>query len=127
GLQKDSFHVFEDREQQDIAYFSLDDTPVSVGLLFDSSGSMEPKMRKAAEAAESFFKTANAADEFFLIEFGERPKLTVPFTTDANEIHRRILRARPFGRTSLLDAVRMAMTNMKQARYDRKVIVILSD
>jgi Ca-activated chloride channel family protein len=72
-------------------------------------------------------KTANSDDEFFLVEFNERPKLTVPFTPDSGLIFKRIARSRPFGRTSLLDAIHLAMLQMKNARNLRKAIVILSD
>jgi len=74
------FRVFEDGVEQKIAYFSQDDAPLSVGLVFDSSGSMSNKIRKSANAAAAFFKTANPGDEFFLVQFGERPKLITPFT-----------------------------------------------
>jgi Ca-activated chloride channel family protein len=79
-----NFRVFEDGVEQKITYFSQDDAPLSVGLVFDSSGSMSNKIRKSATAAAAFFKTANASDEFFLVEFGERPKLLTPFTPDSD-------------------------------------------
>ena len=88
---------------------------------------MNDKFRQSSAAAAAFFKTANSDDEFFLVEFGERPKLAVPFTADADAIFRRILHNKPFGRTSLLDAIHMALVEMKHARNLRKAIVILSD
>ena len=126
-LHKDDFRLFEDGVEQPITNFSLEDAPLSIGLLFDTSGSMRNKIKKATEAAEAFFKTANAQDEFFLIEFNDRPKLSVPFTTDADEVYNRIAHARPFGRTSLLDAIHMGMVQMKHARNLRKALVIVSD
>ena len=69
---------------------------------------MRHKMRRSAEAAASVLRSTNAADEFFLIEFNERPKLTVLFTNNTDQLHRRFLRTGPFGRTSLLDAVQLA-------------------
>lgn len=127
GLQKEDFRLFEDGVEQPIAKFSMEDAPVSIGLLFDISGSMRNKIKKAAEAAQAFFQTANPQDEFFLVEFSDRPKLTVPFTTDPDEVYDRIAHARPFGRTSLLDAIHMAMVEMKHARNLRKALVIVSD
>jgi Ca-activated chloride channel homolog len=127
NLTKENFALAEDNVEQTITTFSKDDAPLSVGLLFDSSGSMHNKMVKSAEAVATFFKTANADDEFFLVEFNERPKLLVPFTPDSDEIYRRVARIRPFGRTSLLDAIHLAMVNMKKARNFRKAIVVLSD
>jgi VWFA-related protein len=96
-------------------------------LLYDISGSMRNKIKKSAEAAAAFFKTSNPEDEFFLIEFSDRPKLTVPFTSDPDEVYDRIVHAKPFGRTSLLDAIHMAMGQMKHARNTRKALVIVSD
>ncbi len=127
NLRKEDFRVFEDGVEQPIADFSQEDAPVSVGLLFDISGSMRNKIKKATEAAGAFFKTSNPQDEFFLIEFSDRPKLKVPFTTDPNDIYDEIARTRPFGRTSLLDAIHMGMVTMKQARNSRKALVIVSD
>jgi Ca-activated chloride channel family protein len=122
-----NFRVFEDGVEQKITYFSQDDAPLSVGLVFDSSGSMSNKIRKSASAAAAFFKTANASDEFFLVEFGERPKLVTPFTPDSDEVYQKIAHSRAFGRTSLIDAIQLALIQMKNARNARKVIVILSD
>lgn len=127
NLSKDSFRLSEDNVEQTITYFAKDDAPISIGVLFDTSGSMHNKMRRSSEAAATFFQTANPQDEFFLIEFNDRPKLTVPFTNDPDEIYRHVLRARPFGRTSLLDAVHLASAQMRHARNARKAILIVSD
>jgi VWFA-related protein len=122
-----NFRVFEDGVEQKITYFSQDDAALSVGLVFDSSGSMSNKIRKSANAAAAFFKPANTRDEFFLIEFGERPKLLTPFTSDSDEVYRKIAHTKAFGRTSLIDAIHLALIQMKNARNSRKAIVILSD
>jgi Ca-activated chloride channel family protein len=126
-LPKESFRLFEDNVEQPITYFVKDDAPISIGVLLDTSGSMHNKMRRSSEAAATFFQTANPQDEFFLIEFNDRPKLTVPFTNDPDEVYRRVVRAHPFGRTSLLDAVHLASVQMKKARNTRKAILIISD
>jgi Ca-activated chloride channel family protein len=127
GLQKEDFRVFEDGVEQPITNFAREDAPLSIGLLFDSSGSMRNKIKKATEAAAAFFKTSNPQDEFFLIEFSDRPKLTVPFTTDPGEVYDRIAHTKPFGRTSLLDAIHLGLVEMKHARNTRKALVIVSD
>ena len=126
-LKRQDLRLFEDGVEQNIAHFSQEDAPISIGLVVDSSGSMQNKIRKSAEAAAAFFRAANPDDEFFLVQFNERPKLAVPFTRDGNMIYQRIVRAHPMGRTSLLDAVHLALSQMKQARHLRKAIVILSD
>ena len=126
-LTADRFKLFEDGVQQKITHFASEDAPISIGMLFDASGSMRNKIRKSSEAAAAFFKTANADDEFFLIEFNDRPRLAVPFTRDSDEVYKHIVHTRPIGRTSLLDAIHLALTQMKSAKNLRKAIVIFSD
>jgi Ca-activated chloride channel homolog len=127
NLNRENFRVFEDSIEQTITYFAKEDAPLSVGLLFDSSRSMLDKRPRALQAAAAFFKTANANDEFFLIEFDERPRLSVPFAEDSEQLYRHLVHSKPYGRTSLFDAVHLALAQMKKARNQRKVIVILSD
>jgi Ca-activated chloride channel family protein len=127
NLNKTNFRIYEDTVEQTITHFASEDAPLSIGLLFDASGSMRNKMRQSSEAAAAFFKTANREDEFFLIEFNERAKLSVPFTQNSDALYDRIVRTKPMGRTSLLDAVHLAMKQMKNAKNPRKAIVILSD
>jgi VWFA-related protein len=78
GLEKEHFRLLEDKIEQTITHFSMDDEPVAVGLVFDVSGSMGPKLQKSRQAAAAFFRTANVEDEFFLIEFSDAPRLSVP-------------------------------------------------
>jgi Ca-activated chloride channel homolog len=127
NLNLEHFRLFEDNAEQKVTHFAKDDAPISIGLVFDTSGSMHNKIRKSSEAAATFFKTANTDDEFFLVEFNEHPKLTVSFTPDSGEIYRRLAHVHPFGRTSLLDAINLALGQMKNAHNIRKAIVILSD
>ncbi|MEO8099475.1 MAG: VWA domain-containing protein [Acidobacteriota bacterium] len=128
NLVSSAFHVFEEGVEQNVSYFAQDDAPVSIGLLFDSSASMGNKKQKAVEAAAAFFRTANTDDEFFLIEFDESPRLTVPFTMDTANLYDEIRHTRPFGRTSLYDAIQLGLTTMKQhARHERRALVIVSD
>jgi Ca-activated chloride channel homolog len=126
-LKRKDFRIYEDGAEQEISYFAKDDAPVSIGLLLDSSGSMRNKKQKSSEAAAAFFRTANTEDEFFLIEFDDHPKLTVPFTADTDLLYREITHARPFGQTSLFDAIHMALGVMKGARHERRALVIVSD
>jgi VWFA-related protein len=127
NLGKEDFRVFEDNTAQTVTHFSKEDAPLSVGLLLDASGSMRHKMRKSSEAAGQFLRTSNPEDEFFLIEFSERPRLSLGFTQDSAGIQKRILHAKALGRTSLLDAVHLALSQMKKAQNSRKALVILSD
>jgi len=128
GLEKEHFKIFEDKIEQPITQFSSEDAPLSVGLVFDTSGSMGAKLQRSRQAAVQFFKTANPEDEFFLIEFSDRPELVVPFTTDTEEIQNRLAFTQSKGKTALLDGVYMAMNEMKKkARNPRKAILIISD
>ena len=127
GLSKDDFLLMEDDVPRDITHFSMDDAPASIGLVYDTSGSMHDKIGQAAAAAEAFFHTANPEDEFFLVEFGDWPKLASPFTPHGQDILSRILRMKPYGRTALLDAVHMSIKQMKKAAKPRKALLVLSD
>jgi Ca-activated chloride channel homolog len=127
NLRKEDFQLFEGDEEQKISYFGMDDAPVSAGLVFDASGSMHDKIKKSSQAAAQFLNTSNLEDEFFLVQFNERPKLAVSFTSDSDAIYKRIVHTRAFGRTSLLDAIKLALVQMKHARNFRKAIIVLSD
>jgi len=127
GLEKEHFRLFEDKVEQQISQFSAEDAPLSVGIVFDTSGSMGAKLQKSREAVAQFFKTANPEDEFFLIEFNDRPQLIVAFTTNTDEVQNQLTFTQSKGRTALLDGIYMAMNNMKKARNPRKAIIIISD
>jgi VWFA-related protein len=127
GLDKEYFKLFEDKTEQQVIQFSSEDAPVSIGLVFDISGSMGNKLQKSRQAAAQFFKTANPEDEFFLAVFNDRPELVVPFTTDTEEIQNRLTFTQSKGRTALLDAVYLSMNQMKKARNARKALLIISD
>jgi len=127
GLDKENFKVFEDKAEQEIKQFSSEDAPMSVGLVFDTSGSMGQKLNTSRKAVAEFLKTANPEDEFFLIQFNDRPELAVPFTPDTEELQNRLTFMQSKGRTALLDGIYMAMNTMKKARNPRKAILIISD
>jgi Ca-activated chloride channel homolog len=127
GLQKADFHLFEDGVEQGIAHFSGEDAPLSVGLVFDESGSMDYKLRNSRDAAVQFLKTLNREDEAFLVEFGDSAKLSVGFTSHAEEIQIALKNAQPGGLTAMIDAINTGLHEMKKAKNPRKAIVIVSD
>lgn len=127
GLEKENFRVFEDKIEQQVMQFSSEDAPLSVGVIFDCSGSMGPKLVKSREAVGQFFKTANPDDEFFLVEFNDRAELVIPFTTRLEEIQNRLTFAQSRGKTALLDAVNLGLLHMKKAKNARKALLIISD
>ncbi len=127
ALEKENFKLYENNVLQEISSFSSEDVPMSVGIVFDTSGSMGGKLNRSREAVAQFLKTANPEDEFFLVQFNDRPDLTVPFTPDTEEIQNRLLFTESKGRTALLDGVYVAMNQMKKARNPRKALLIISD
>jgi VWFA-related protein len=127
AMEKEHFRIFEDKSEQKIVSFSSEEAPLTIGLVFDMSGSMGSKLHKSRQAAAQFFKTANPEDEFFLVQFNERPELTVPITTNTDEIQNRLAFTQAKGRTALLDGVYLAMSQMKKAKNPRKAVLILSD
>lgn len=127
SLEKENFKVFEDKVEQEITQFSDEDAPLSMGIVFDNSGSMGSKLSKSRQAVRQVLNTANPEDEFFLVQFNDRPELTVPFTPEIRDIQSRLIYAQSKGRTALLDGVYMAMNQMKKARNPRKAILIISD
>ena len=127
GLEKEHFRLFEDKVEQEISQFSAEDAPISIGLVFDTSGSMGAKLQKSRQAAAELFKTANPSDEFFLVQFNDRPELVVPFTTDTDRIQSALTFTQSRGRTALLDSVYLAMHEMKKAHNPRKALLIISD
>ena len=127
GLEKDHFRLQEDNVDQTISHFASEDAPLSVGIVFDTSGSMGAKLQKSRQAVAQFCKTANPQDEFFLVQFNSSPELTVAFTTDPEEIQNRITFSQSRGRTALLDAVYLALHEMKKSKNPRKALLVISD
>jgi Ca-activated chloride channel family protein len=127
GLEADNFRIFENSVEQEIRYFSSEDVPISIGIIFDLSGSMANKVGKAREAALQFFKTANPQDEFFLVSFNERAELMSAFTNSVEDLQSRILSSPARGRTALLDAIYLGLSEMKTARNAKRALLIMSD
>src|SRR5450432_244491 len=127
GLDQEVFELFEDKLKQKIISFGSEDAPLSIGIVFDTSGSMGPKLEKSRQSVTEFFKTANPEDEAFLVEFNDRPELVTPFTHNLEEIQNRLTFTQSKGRTALLDGVLLALRTMKKAHNPRKALVVISD
>ncbi len=127
GLEKDNFVVYEGNDKLPIRHFSSEDAPVSLGVIFDMSGSMSNKIEKSKDAVIEFLKTANPEDEFFLISFSENPELVADFTQSIEDIQGKLVYTVPKGRTSLLDAIYLGVNKMRKAKYQKKALLIISD
>jgi Ca-activated chloride channel family protein len=127
GLEKDNFEVYEGAEKQKIRHFSSEDAPISLGVIFDCSGSMSNKIDKAREAAVEFFRTANPDDEFFMVTFNDRPELLSGFTSSVEDIQSRLISVQAKGRTALMDAIYMGLHEMRYAHHQKKALLIISD
>ncbi len=127
GLEAANFRVFEDKAEQKLVQFSNEDVPLAIGIVFDCSGSMADKLNKSREAVSQFFKTANSEDEFFLVEFSDNSRLVSGFTNNTEQIQNKLAFARPSGKTALLDAILMALNQMRKASNPRKALLVISD
>jgi Ca-activated chloride channel family protein len=127
GLEKDNFQVAEDGVEQEVEYFSGEDVPISIGVIFDMSGSMSDKVNKARQSAMQFFKTANPQDEFFLVSFNDRAELVSHFTSSVEDLQTRLMYTSAHGRTAMLDAVYLGLSQMKSAHNTKRALLIISD
>jgi len=127
GLDKDNFQVFDNNVGQAIKSFSTEDSPVTIGIVFDLSGSMTSKFMRARKALDEFLRTSNPQDEFFVVGFNDRPAVIVDYTSNVDDIDARMVMLKPENRTALIDAVYLGVDKLKQAKYDRKALLIISD
>jgi Ca-activated chloride channel family protein len=127
GLDKENFTLYEGKDLQDIRHFSSEDAPVSLGVIFDMSGSMNSKIERAREAVIEFLKVANPQDEFFMITFADKPEEISDFTQSIEDIQGKLVYTVPKGRTALLDAIYLGVSKMRQAKYPKKALLIISD
>lgn len=127
GLEMENFRVFEDKTEQEVVHFSSEDVPISIGVIFDMSGSMSNKVDKARLAALQFLRTANPQDEFFLVTFNSRAELNTRFTSSIEDLQSRLMYTAATGRTALLDGIYLGLSQMKGARNAKRALLIISD
>lgn len=131
GLGKENFQVFEEGKPQQITQFAHLDVPVTIGLVVDESGSMRPKQSEVITAAIGLIDASNPQDEFFVINFNEKPRRGLPdtqlFSDDAEQLRAALWRGVPEGRTALYDAIEMALHQLDFGRRDKKTLVVISD
>jgi Ca-activated chloride channel family protein len=127
GLQKEDFHLLEDGVEQNVEHFSGEDAPLSIGLVFDESGSMGYKLRTSRDAVTQVLQALTKDDEAFLVEFSDITKVSVPFTSHVEEVQRALANVQSNGLTAMLDAINSGLLEMKKAKNSRKALIIFSD
>jgi Ca-activated chloride channel family protein len=127
GLTKDHFEIFDDKVKQSIAHFSDDDAPVSLGIVYDVSGSMKERLTRSIRALRRFIETSHDDDDFFLIGFNDRAKLVQDFTTSGDQVISHLMFVQPKGSTALYDASYLAVEKVQQGRHKKKALLIISD
>ena len=127
-LQQSDFTVFEDGVKQELAYFNTGDrVPVSLGIIFDTSGSMIDKIHGVQDAVEHFVKSVSSGDEIFLIRFSEDAEMVQDFTDDRRRILRAVEHLEPQGSTALYDAVVLGLERIKQGKHRKRALLLLTD
>ena len=127
GLEKENFSVTDDNVPQTIRYFSSQDAPITIGVVLDLSGSMTSKFTRARKALTEFLRTSNPQDEFFVVGFNDRPSIIGDYTSDVDDVEARMGMLKPENRTALIDAIYLGVDHLRQAKYDRKALLIISD
>lgn len=127
GLRKNDFRLLEDDKEQKVTHFSGEDAPLSVGIVVDTSGSMDLKLQRSRMAVKEFLKTMNAQDEALLVEFNDSVTLRQGFTSDFDQISAKVDQLEPKGLTALFDALQLALKEMKSAKNPRKAVLLITD
>ncbi len=127
GLDQENFQIFDNNVGQTIKSFSTQDAPVTIGIVFDLSGSMGSKFVRARKALTEFLRTSNPLDEFFVVGFNDRPAVIVDYTSDVDDVEARMVMLRPEKRTALIDAVYLGINKLREGKYDRRALLIISD
>jgi Ca-activated chloride channel family protein len=127
GLGQEHFHLFEDKVEQSIVHFTQEQAPISVGIIFDISGSMKEYFASAKKSILRFLESGSPHDEFFLVSFNHKVALEADFTNQSSNIQNIVSFRTPGGRTALYDAVYMGLEKAKEGKHDKKAIVIITD
>lgn len=130
GLRQEDFSIYEDGVLQAVTHFSAERSPVSLGILLDASGSMNPdKLKQAKDAVTHLVSDLlHPDDELFFVEFGYSASLTQEWTTDRRLIRRAIQDVqRPTGDTAMYDAIALALPTAQSGRHGKKALLVISD
>lgn len=128
GLGKNAFTIYDEKKPQEITYFSDDDSPVSVGVIFDVSGSMSgDKVRRAREALAHFIQTSHDRDEYFLIAFNNRAQLLMDRTRDGNAVLDKLMFVNTKNNTALYDACYLGVERVQRGTHPKRALLLISD
>jgi Ca-activated chloride channel homolog len=132
GLERGHFQLWEDRIEQEIVHFSTEDTPVSLGIVVDRSGSMggAPGLNLLATARSTAYGCLEQSlrdDEFFLIEFSDQAQVVADFTSNISKLKERLLFTGAGGRTALWDAIYAGVNKLEDSQHARKALLVLTD
>jgi Ca-activated chloride channel homolog len=127
GLEASHFQIWEDKIEQKVEYFSAEDVPISIGVIFDVSGSMKDKIATARQAAATFLKTGNPEDEYFLVEFANRPEVASDFTTDVTKLQTKLIMTPAKGMTAMYDSVYLGLEKLKEGTNPKKALLLITD
>ena len=128
GLGKKDFTVLDSNKEQEITFFSDTDAPVSIGVLFDVSGSMSgEKVQKARKALSRFINTSHPNDEYFLIAFNSRAQLLLDRTRDGDAVLQKLTLVNPRQNTALYDAVYLGIERVTRGSHQKRALLIISD
>lgn len=126
-LKPENFQIWDDKVEQDIKYFSTEDAPMSLGIVFDVSHSMEKKIALAREAAATFLQMGAPEDEYFLVEFSSRAEISEDFTTDITRLRDALAFKPAKGTTALYDAVYLGLSKVKEGQNPKKALLLITD
>ncbi|MCZ6878048.1 MAG: VWA domain-containing protein [Acidobacteria bacterium] len=127
GLQREHFKIFENKVEQTITHFFSEKSPLSVGIILDLSGSMKTSIRTARHSLVQFLERGDPGDQYFLITFNNRTTLVQDFSSDSEHIQNQVSISNPKGRTALYDAVYLGLQKMREARQEKKALIIITD
>jgi Ca-activated chloride channel family protein len=128
GLGKQAFSVFDDKSQQEISFFSDEDAPVSLGVIFDVSGSMSgEKILRAREALSRFIDTSHTSDEYFLIGFNNRAQLLLDKTRNSDALLDKLTFVQTKGQTALYDAAYLGVEKVTRGTHQKRAVLLISD
>jgi Ca-activated chloride channel family protein len=127
GLKPENFRLYDNRTEQAVHHFTVEDLPFSMGLVLDRSGSMSMVIDEVYQAAFHTIRASKPEDEFFIFTFNHELQRRQEFTTDRKILEKRLKGVTAAGRTALYDAVLAALTYLRSGKHDKKALLVVTD